>query len=84
MSDIPKTVIAIKNAEGKLICWATVEEAEAMKAFHKEMVDRWLFGVMYGFPEPTEEEKYLRGIHGVITKERGGDSCNRPSRPSCS
>jgi hypothetical protein len=71
MSDTPKNVLEIKDSEGKVIGWTTIEEVAAVKDWEKEMHERFLFYMMYGFPEKTEEEKYLAGIRAVITKERG-------------
>lgn len=70
MDNQHKNPIAIKNEDGKVIGWISKEEYEVQKLWWEEMQAKWLHGIMYGFPEPTEEEKYLRGIRAVITKER--------------
>lgn len=53
MSDTPKNVLAIEDSKGKVIGWTTVEEVASVKAWEKEMRERFLFYMMYGFPEKT-------------------------------
>lgn len=70
MSDIPKNVMILRDKDNNPIGWISKEEFETQRAWWKEMQAKWWYGMIYGFPEPTEEEKYLRGIRAVITKER--------------
>lgn len=71
MSKENKEPIVVRDQNGKPIGWIHYEEWKIEQTLLKEMHDKWLDGAINGFTEPTEEEEYMQGISGVITKERG-------------
>lgn len=71
MSDSKRDPIEIKDQNGKVMAWIDFDELNLQKAWMQKKQEQWFEGCLFGFPEATEEEKYLRGISGVITKERG-------------